>query len=136
MFEVFDHTADVGLRIRSETLDGLFAEAGRALMSVLIDNPEDVVPRQKDELRLKSDGLDYLLVDWLDELLYRFNQHGMLYRQFEVRVEQNELRAALAGERLDPERHRVLQEVKAVTYHGLTVRRTPEGWTAEVILDV
>jgi SHS2 domain-containing protein len=41
-----------------------------------------------------------------------------------------------SGEPLDPRRHALRAEVKAVTYHALAVRRTPAGYTARVILDV
>ena len=46
------------------------------------------------------------------------------------------LDAVLAGERIDPERHELLADVKAVTFHDLRVERTATGWDAHVTLDV
>ncbi len=40
------------------------------------------------------------------------------------------------GEPLDHTRHELAHEVKAITYHGLRVERTADGWLAEVIVDI
>jgi SHS2 domain-containing protein len=47
-----------------------------------------------------------------------------------------QLRASAWGERIDPARHRLAREVKAITYHGLWLRPQGAGWAAEVIVDV
>jgi SHS2 domain-containing protein len=44
--------------------------------------------------------------------------------------------AVVLGEPLDPGRHHLHGEVKAVTWHGLTVEPTDAGWRAWVLLDV
>jgi SHS2 domain-containing protein len=40
------------------------------------------------------------------------------------------------GEKIDPGRHEIKTEIKAVTYHGLYLRQTERGWEAQVIFDV
>jgi SHS2 domain-containing protein len=136
MFEVFDHTADLGLRIEAEDLKGLFAEAGRALLSVIVSNPDAVEPCDPVTLRVLGTDREYLLVDWLDELLFLFESRRFLAREFETVLDDIGLSATALGEPCDPERHRLAHEVKAVTYHGLVVEESPDGWRAEVILDI
>jgi SHS2 domain-containing protein len=46
------------------------------------------------------------------------------------------LRAAAWGEPVDPARHELDHEVKAITYHGLKLERDGDGWLAEVIVDI
>jgi SHS2 domain-containing protein len=48
------------------------------------------------------------------------------------------LEARLAGERIDPARHRLESDVKAATAHDLRVRQLQGGggWEAAVTLDV
>ncbi len=46
------------------------------------------------------------------------------------------LEAAAWGEPMDPSRHELNHEVKAITYHGLKVEQTADGWLAEVIVDI
>jgi SHS2 domain-containing protein len=136
MYETFDHTADLGLRIRAPDLDGLFAEAGQALFSVIVEDLTSVEPKQRLEFRLEGDEREFLLFDWLKELLYHFDSEHWLGSRFEVHVSQNGLEASAWGEPLDPARHRLLHEVKAITYHGLKIEQTRDGWLAEVIVDI
>ena len=136
MYEIFEHTADLGLRIRADDLRGLFEEAARALFSVIVLNFDDV--RLVDELTLRVEGArrDELLRDWLAELLYVFHARHLLLVQFDVRLDQTGLTATASGEPVDPGRHEIDAELKAVTYYGLKVEQHPDGWLAEVIVDV
>jgi SHS2 domain-containing protein len=136
MFETFEHTADLGLRIRAPDLDTLFAEAAQALFATIVENLAVVEPRQKLEVQLAADEPDYLLFDWLTELLYRFDAEHLLLGRFEVRIGAAGLRGTAWGEPLDRERHILAHEVKAITYHGLKVEPTADGWLAEVIVDI
>jgi SHS2 domain-containing protein len=136
MFEVFDHTADLGLRIQTADLNSLFGEAGRALLSVIVSNLDAVEPRETLMLHVAGSDLEYLLVDWLDELLYLFESRRFLASEFETVFDNTGLAASVRGETSDPARHQLAHEVKAVTYHGLMVEQSPEGWRAEVIVDI
>src|SRR5262249_30361367 len=136
MYETFDHTADLGLRIRAPTLDVLFAEAGEALFAVIVEDLGTVEPKRRLDIQLEGDDREYLLFDWLKDLLYRFDSEHLLCSRFAVRVGKERVEASAWGEPLDPARHRLLHEVKAITYHGLKVEQTGNGWLAEVIVDI
>jgi len=136
MYEVFEHTADIGLRIRAASLNELFADAARGLFALIVENLDAVRLLQVESLHLDCDEREYLLFDWLNELLFRFDSRGLLYAEFNIGVTDRGLDAELRGESLDVGRHRLDHEVKAITYHGLKVEQTPDGWLAEVILDI
>ena len=136
MYETFEHTADLGLRIRAADLDTLFAEAALALFSAIVDNVQAIEPRQKIEVRLTGDEREYLLFDWLNELLYRFDTEHMVFGKFEVHVTSEGLQGNAWGEPTDPARHGLGHEVKAITYHGLKIEQTADGWLAELIVDI
>lgn len=138
MYEVFEHTADVGIRCRASSLEELFADAGRGLFSVIVANLEAVRPVEalRIELTGLSGRLDDLLFDWLAELLYQFDTRRQLFSRFEVRLDNNRLDATAWGEPMDRTRHEMDREVKAITYHGLKVQRQADGWLAEVIVDI
>jgi SHS2 domain-containing protein len=136
MFEVFDHTADVGLRVRAEDRESLFAEAARALVSLLVVNLDTVRGVQEKRYEIAGEADDYLLFDWLSELLYTFETERLLLADFDVKLENDRLTATCRGEPLDPARHQMDHEVKAVTYHELKVQREPPGWLAEFIVDI
>src|SRR5262245_8458335 len=136
MHETFDHTADIGIRVKAPSLDQLFAEAAEALFSLLIENLTAVEPRQSFTIKVQGEDLEYLLFDWLKELLYRFDAEHWAFSRFEVSVEEGKLEAKVFGETLDWSRYVPNHEVKAITYHGLRVERHADGWLAEVIVDI
>jgi SHS2 domain-containing protein len=88
------------------------------------------------EIRVQGDDLSYLLFDWLNELLYRWDTEHLLFSRFVVRVSEDGLVGTAWGEPLDRERHALAHEVKAITYHGLKVEQVADGWLAEVIVDI
>jgi SHS2 domain-containing protein len=135
-YETFEHTADLGLRVRAPDLDTLFCDAARGLFSVIVSKLDPARATETVHFELAADGVDLLLFDWLNELLYAYESRRMLFSRFDVRVSGNRLSAEAYGESVDSSRHALEHEVKAITYHGLKVERSGEGWLAEVIVDI
>jgi SHS2 domain-containing protein len=135
-WEHFEHTADLGLRVRAPDLGTLLAEAGRGLFAMLVDNLDDVHPAEPVEVKVAGSDPEYLIFDWLSELLAIFDKRRLLLCRFDVRVDQSGAKGTAWGEPIDPDRHHLAHEVKAITYHGLCVERTASGWRAEVIVDI
>ena len=135
MYETFEHTADLGLRIRAADLPELFAEAARGLFAVIEADCRQIRPEQPMTFELEADRHDDLLRDWLAELLYTFHAEHLLLTNFAVTLDGTRLTATAAGEPVDTARHEIDVELKAVTYHGLKVEQTDDGWLAEVIID-
>lgn len=136
MYEIFEHTADLGIRVKAATLEQLFADAARGLFAVMAPAIDNVRPVQEKRLSLKADGLEFLLLDWLSELLYAFESERLVLTSFEVRFDGSTLSAICRGGPFDPERHGGGNEVKAITYHGLLVQQEGQSWRAEVIVDI
>ena len=136
MYEHFEHTADLGLRVRAPDLDTLFAEAGEALFAAVVEDLGAVRPERELEVRLPADEVEYLLFDWLKALLYAFDAEHLVLARFEAKVGPDGLAGTAWGEPLDRSRHELGHEVKAITYHGLRVEESEGGWLAEVIVDI
>jgi SHS2 domain-containing protein len=136
VYETFEHTADIGIRARAENLNELFADAARGLLSVLVANPESIRPTETTQFRIAGERYDDLLFDWLAELLFVVVTRRVVFADFDVRVGPSGLEATARGEPIDPQRHQLDVEIKAITYHGLKVEQTAAGWLAEVIVDL
>ncbi|MDG3005589.1 archease [Paludisphaera mucosa] len=136
--EVFDHTADLGLRIWADDLSDLFRTAAEGLFDVVTADRSTIEPREEEAVALASDSPEHLLLDWLNELIFRVETRHALYARFDVAVaaDGRSLTGVIAGEPIDPDRHELDHEVKAATYHGLVVRREADGWFAEIIVDI
>jgi SHS2 domain-containing protein len=136
MHELFEHTADLGLRVRAADLNTLFAEAAECLFSAVLEDVDSVQPRTAITVELSGTDREFLLFDWLRELLMRCDEDHVVFGKFAVQVRDDGLTGTAWGEPLDPTRHLLAHEVKAITYHELKVEQTPDGWLAEVIVDI
>jgi len=136
MYEIFPHTADVGLRVQAPDLNTLFADAGRGFFSLIVSNLDDVAPQTCVKFDIQGTDPPYLLVDWLNELLFTFESQKLILSKFSVTVGPQGLQAEAYGERVDEGRHMLEHEIKAVTHHGLRLEQTNRQWLAEVILDI
>jgi SHS2 domain-containing protein len=136
--ETFDHTADVGLRIAADDLDDLFRTAAQGVFDYIVTNRDDVRVEAIEEVALRAESPADLLVAWLNELIFRCETTHRLYNRFDVQVAEDGLglTATIGGEPIDRDRHILDHEVKAVTHHGLALRREAEGFAAELILDI
>jgi SHS2 domain-containing protein len=135
-YTILDHPADLGLEATGPTLAAAFANAGLALMSVIVD-PANVRPVDHLPVVIEADDPEQLLVRWLDELLFRYDGSGFITREIDVQtISPHRLEATISGECLDVKRHTTRVDVKAVTYHQIVVREDGDGGYIRVYLDI
>lgn len=135
-FKIIPHTADVRLWIGGKTLETLFENAAAGLLAVHELEPGKGALDVRASVRLEADSLEELMVDWLNELIYRIS--GERWVPEDVRVSKagpRRLEADAAGRGITGSWGPGC-EIKAATYHGLKVAKEGELWTATVILDV
>jgi len=136
-----DHTGDIGIQVRAPTRSQLFERAAIGTFHVLTEL-HSVRPREARTVEVRGRDLNALMVRWLSELNYRHTVEDVVFCAFEVTaLEEDErgewvLGATLCGESIDPTRHTVHTEIKAVTFHGLDVHETTDGWAVQVIFDM
>src|SRR5262245_50083065 len=105
MYEYFEHTADLGIRVRAPDLNTMFAEACTALFASVLDGRDTVQHQRHMYGAITGSELDYLRFDWLRELLYRFDVEHLLLSRFEVSVGGDGLKGSAWGEPIDAARH-------------------------------
>ncbi|MFP4388418.1 MAG: archease [Desulfococcaceae bacterium] len=135
-FETIDHTADLGVRVWAPSLSVLFAEAARAMTSLMADS--DAI-EGRETVSISAEGADAadLMVNWLREILYLWHGRELLTAEAEVlEIDETRIQSRIRCDPHDPTRHEIRHELKAVTYHDLRVEPTPDGWEAVVIFDV
>jgi SHS2 domain-containing protein len=133
-FRFIEHTADVGLVAYGMTLAEAFANAASGMFSIMA---ELKAVRTVDcrIIEINEDGLEALLFEWLNRLLYTFDVEMMLFRRFNITyLDNKKLRAECYGEKYDPSRHKVKLGVKSATYHMLEIDK--EKNEVRVIFDV
>lgn len=135
-FEVFDHTADIGIVAYGSDIKELFANAALGLFSLMVDMgslKEDV----ERDVELSAVDSEALLVEWLNELIYIFDVERLAFKRFEIdELSDNSIKAKCFGEKIDPQRHRVMREIKAATYHMLQISKQNGYYSARIIFDI
>jgi SHS2 domain-containing protein len=134
-FEIINHTADVGIIAYGADMKQAFANAGRALFSLItdLDGVEEVVHRDAE---LTATDEESLLVEWLNELIYQFDTEGIVFKRFEIiQLDNTRLKARGYGEKVNKSRHKIKMGVKAATYHMLKVERG-DGGKVQVLFDI
>ncbi|MDP2996532.1 MAG: archease [Bryobacterales bacterium] len=136
MFEILEHTADIGLRAWGATLQEAFENAATALSAIVVEL-DDIDPRIAYPIAASGDDDQSLLVNWLDEALYYLDARRIVLRRFRIEHFGDGRVAGQAwGEPRDPLKHRPKVIVKGVTYHQLKIEQRPDGWQVQVFLDI
>ncbi len=144
-FETFEHGADIGIRGFGSSVDNAFANASRAMFSLMVEDLSLVHPTQTLEIHADSMDLEGLLVAWLNELLAQWDIEGLVFSDFSVKIRQETLSGGnhhwavtgvARGEPFSPQRHVRGIEVKGATFSELYVGRKDGIWTAQCVVDV
>ncbi len=136
MYEIREHTADLAIHVEASDLPALLADSAKALFSVIVGRLEDVTPSGNVEFRVEETEPEFLLVDWLSELLFAFERRRLLLRDFDVSLDERGMSATAWGEPFDSRRHELEHEVKAITYHGLRIQQENGLWKADFVVDI
>jgi SHS2 domain-containing protein len=135
--------ADIAFEARGPTLEDLFIAAWQATLQVMIENPAALGRAESRSIALEEAGLDLLLHNFLQELIFYKDAESLLLRIEDCRIQWDEgtsksakLEARASGQTIDPKVHRLGTDVKAVTFFRFDLVRETRGWKATVVLDV
>ncbi|MBI2360235.1 MAG: archease [Deltaproteobacteria bacterium] len=132
--------ADVAFEAWGATLEELFTAAAEATMNIMVADLATITSGEKRKIALEEENLDLLLFNFLQELVFYKDAERLLLRVAKVRIEQGDgivrVEAELYGEELNPRKHDLGVDVKAITLHQFQVEHSAGAWRANVIVDV
>lgn len=139
-WEHFEHTADIGIRGYGKTLEEAFENVATALFEIMVDTSK-VEKKTVKEVEAEGEDLQSLLYNFLEQLLIIHDIEGLVFGDFEVRIEKTskgyKLKAKAYGEGLILEKHGAKEEVKAITYHEMEIKQLEDGtWVAQLVPDI
>jgi SHS2 domain-containing protein len=134
--ELFPHGADVGVRGVGPTCASAFEQAALALSSA-VTNPAGIAAHEAVEVTCEAPDLAYLLLDWLNALIYEMAVRRLVLGRCAVSIEGNRLHGRAWGEPVDRARHTPAVEPKGATLTALEVAVRDDGaWVAQCVVDV
>jgi len=135
-YQIIDHTADLGIIVKGPDVKSLFIRAAQAVTDLMVrgDISEKTAIR---DVSVEGEDFPDLMVRWLGEILYLFEGENFIVHSIQIKsISPIQLKSTLSLSSFEPENHQVLREIKAVTYHQISVDKANDGWEARVIFDI
>ncbi|HZD40945.1 MAG TPA: archease [Terriglobales bacterium] len=135
-YRVTTRQSELAVKIFGTSQGALFVNSAWALFDVMTDVDKIEI---RDRLPLEVEGADRddLMVNWMRELLYLYQGSGYLLKEFHIReAKDTRVVAEVCGEKIDPDRHEIKQEIAAVAYHQSRMDKTGDQWTAQLIFEL
>lgn len=137
-----EHTADILFEAKGNNLSELFEQCGLAVEESQIDL-DSVEEKEIKEFHTENKDVQALLFDFLDDLLFYKDAEQLIFKKFEISVEEAKIKGEpgykLAvkayGEKLSS-KHQQKVDVKAITMHMFEVKQIKDGWYAKVLIDI
>lgn len=145
-------SADVAFEATGKTLEEMFEDAGVALLGVMVRDPKKIEPKIKFKIEKEAENEEMLLFSFLDELVFLKDADQMFFSKFDIKIEKSEMKnekekkkdhskrlkiiAIAYGEKINPKKHEIVIDAKAVTMHHFKVEKLESGWRCQVIIDV
>jgi len=135
-YEVFEHTADVGLHAFGSTLSELFVHAAQGMESLLVPSEQVRVVTSR-QITVNGHDTTSLLIAWLSELIFLFDTEYLLFHDFVIEtISDTQLTGRASGEPYDRERHDLSSAIKAVTWHEAAITCVDNRYQARIIFDL
>ncbi|MBI4184794.1 MAG: archease [Proteobacteria bacterium] len=132
-YEVLEHPGDLKIRAFGASLAEAFANAGRAMMAFLFgETVVGAAPEARRRIEVTARDRDALLVAWLSELLWH---SATEYRAY-VPIRVAELSETRLGAEVGLVTAEAVDDIKAVTYHELSIRETDGAFEVTVVCDI
>jgi SHS2 domain-containing protein len=136
MFQLLEHTSDIGILARGQTRSEALTAASQGLVSILVD-PAPFSPLEERYFKATGPDEPAQVINWLNEILFFFDTDGLVFVEFEIDSwTSTEIIGRARGERFDVDRHEFRTAVKAATYHQFESHQTNDGWEMRIFVDV
>lgn len=133
-------TADIAFQATGRTLKEMFGACADATTNVMVEDLETIEPQLRRSIHLEHKDIEMLLFQFLQELIYFKDAENLLLRMAHLNIIKKndiyQLKAEAKGEAIDPHKHRLSVDIKAVTFHRFKIEKTEDSFKATVVLDI
>jgi SHS2 domain-containing protein len=136
-YRITKHQSELAVRVVGNSQADLFANSALTLFDVMVTDVQKIECKESIPLEVEGTDRDDLMVNWVRELLYLYQGSGYLLKEFLIReVKDTLVKADVRGEKIDPDRHEIQQEITAVASHKSRMQKTGNQWTAHLIFEI
>jgi len=135
-FTILEHTADIGLEVYGSSLSNLFEEVVSAFISLLVKNSK-IGFNHTTEFEIAGEDYIDLMIRCLSEILYLFEAESLIVNRIEIKsITSKKLTATLKVTEFDPATHKIINNIKAATYHNASIHKADDGWCGIIYFDL
>jgi len=135
-YQIIDHTADLGIIVDGTDEKNLFIRTAQAMTDLMVEGDITKETVIKDVV-IEGEDFPDLMVRWLGEILYLFDGENLIVNSITIKsISPTKLKSTLTLTSFETEHHQVKREIKAVTYHQISVDKVNDGWQARIIFDI
>ncbi len=138
-FEFIEHEGEAAFKAYGKSLEEVFKNAAFALASVMFSQ-KNIDEKKTEEIFVVAPDKEWLLQEFLQEVMLVIEGKNFVFKNMDLKIETKneayELRAKLIGEKMDPKRHELGGEIKAITWHDFYIREKNGNWEAKLVVDV
>jgi|SRR3989338_9514689 len=136
-------TADVAYVVTGKSLAAVLKDSAISMLDTIAER-KSISKKIKKEIKLDSIDAGKLLYNFLQEIIYLKDAGNIVFSEVNVRAKEKKsskgsifsLNATLFGDRIDSSRQKMKADVKAVTLHMFSMKKTGKGWRAKIVFDI
>ena len=136
-YKVLDHATDAFIEVTASSLTEAFEIAGYSVIETILDNSK-IEEKKERNIVVKGKDLNYLLYNWLEEIIYLVITEGFAIKKLKITLEENEgctISAGIFGENIDIKKHGFKVEIKSPTFHEMEIKQEKQV-TMKFLMDL
>lgn len=123
-----DHVTDAFIEVIASDLDEAFIIAANSVVEITLDR-DKVKEKEQKVINVKGKDLRYLLLNWLEAIIFQLITEGFAIKRIQLDLQKNDeckIFAKVYGEPLDLKKHNFKVEIKAPTFHEMSISEGKE----------
>jgi len=135
-YKYLKHTADVKFQAFGDTLEEAFSSAFDALKEVMVDK-EKILEKEKKDIEINGKDLESLLYNFLEEFLFLLDSEDFIIskiKKIKIDSKKFKLKATILGDFAS--KYKFTNDVKAITYNEIFVKKKEGKHVVQVVVDV
>jgi SHS2 domain-containing protein len=135
-FEIFPHTADIGIRVYGETLKQLFENAGEGTL-FLMREESGINLENEVCFEIEAPFIELLLNKFLNEFIYLFDSKFFIIKEFKIDIfNENYIKGNFFGETFNEKKHKIKYAIKACTLEDMIIEKVDNLYKVDIIFDI
>ncbi len=133
-YKFLKHTGNIKFQAFGKTEKEMFENAALALKKIMIKNIK-IKSVIKKKIKVQGGDKEGLLYNFLEEFLFLLDSEDFLLSEIsKIKIKDKELETEIEGD--NAENYRFKNDVKAITYNEMFVKKEKNKYVCQVVVDV